>query len=69
MLTIRTYYVLDEDQKPIAVQIPIGDFHRLEEVLENYGLVQLMEEVRDDESVSGEAAYDYYRSLKNELEG
>jgi hypothetical protein len=68
MLEIRKYYVLDENQKPIAVQIPITEFERLEEVLENYGLAQLMDETRDEERLSGKAAFEYYRSLKNELE-
>lgn len=68
MLEIHKYYVLDENQKPIAVQIPITEFERLEEILENYGLSQLMDETHDEECLSGEAAYEYYRSLKNALE-
>jgi len=27
--------------KPIAVQIPIEEFERMEEVIENYGLVKI----------------------------
>jgi hypothetical protein len=42
MLNLHTNIVLDENQKPIAVQIPIDDFQRLEEVIENYGLSRLI---------------------------
>jgi len=64
MLRIHKNIVLDENQKPIAVQIPIGDFERLEEVIENYGLAKLMDEVKDDERLSIEKAKSYYQSLK-----
>ena len=64
MLKIHKNIVLDENQKPIAVQIPIGDFERLEEVIENYGLAKLMDEVKDDERLSIEEARSYYQSLK-----
>jgi hypothetical protein len=45
MFTLRKNYVLDENQQPIAVQIALEDFHRLEEILENYGLAKLIDEV------------------------
>ena len=64
MLRIHKNIVVDENQKPIAVQIPIGDFERLEEVIENYGLAKLMDEVKDDERLSIEEAKSYYQSLK-----
>jgi len=64
MLKIHKNIVLDENQKPIAVQIPIGDFERLEEIIENYGLAKLMDEVKDDERFSIEEAKSYYQSLK-----
>ena len=46
MLKIHKNVVLDENQKPTAVQIPIKDFERLEEIIENYGLARLMDEVK-----------------------
>ena len=52
MLKIHKSVVLDENQKPTAVQIPIKDFERLEEIIENYGLTRLMDEVKDDERLS-----------------
>lgn len=38
MLGIHKNYVLDENQRPIAVQIPIAEFEQIEEILENHGL-------------------------------
>ena len=68
MLKIHKKIVLDEDQKPIAVQIPIEEFEQLEEVIENYGLSKLMDEVIDDERLSIEDAKAYYQSLKTNVE-
>ncbi len=56
MLEITKNYVMDENQQPIAVQIPIADFERIEEILENYGLVQLMKESEDEEPLSKDEA-------------
>lgn len=56
MLTIHKKIVLDEDQKPTAVQIPIEEFERLEEIIENYGLSKLMDEAKDEEHFSVENA-------------
>lgn len=64
MLKIHKNVVLDENQKPMAVQIPIEDFERLEEIIENYGLAKLMDEAKHDERLSIEEAKGYYQSLK-----
>ena len=69
MLEIHKKIVLDEDQKPFAVQIPIKEFERLEEVVENYGLSKLMDEVEDEERLSLEDAKKYYQSLEKNVEG
>ncbi len=65
MLKIHKYYVLDENQIPIAVQIPLSEFERLAEAIEDHGLAQLINEVQDEERLAGEDAYHYYRSLKS----
>ena len=65
MLEIKKSYVVDENKNPIAVQIPLDDFNKIEEVIENFGLAKLMEETDDDELLSGEEADNYYQSLKN----
>ena len=64
MLEINKNYVLDTNQKPIAVQIPIAEFEKIEETLEDYGLVQLMKEVENDEILSKQEALKYLESLK-----
>jgi hypothetical protein len=69
MLEIHKKIVLDEDERPFAVQIPIKEFEQLEEVIENYGLSRLMDEVREEEKLSIEEAKTYYKSLKNDVEG
>jgi len=68
MLKVHKRIVLDENQRPFAVQIPIEEFERLEEVIENYGLSKLMDEVKDDEKLSVQEAKAYYRSLKTNVE-
>ena len=65
MLEIHKHYVLDENQNPIAVQIPLPEFERIEEVIENYGLAQLIDKAQDEERLIGENAYNHYRALKD----
>ena len=69
MLELHKNILLDENQKPIAVQIPIEEFERMEEVIENHGLAKLMDEVADDTQLSVHEAKHLYRSLKQEVEG
>jgi len=68
MLEIHKSIVFDENQKPIAVQVPIEEFERMEEVIENYGLAKLMDEVADDEQLSAQEAKHFYGSLKKDVE-
>ena len=68
MLDFVKYYVFDEKHKAIAVQIPIDDFERIENVMENFGLAQMMDETEDDERLCREDALSYYRSAADELE-
>ena len=69
MQEIHKKIVLDEDQRPFAVQVPIEEFERLEEVIENYGLSKLMDEVKDKEKLSIEEAKTFYKSVKINVEG
>jgi hypothetical protein len=68
MLKVHKKTVLDENKRPFAVQIPIGEFEKIEEIIENYGLAVLMDEVEDEAKLSGEEAKKYYRSLKQNVE-
>ncbi|MEG4370123.1 hypothetical protein QUB19_09970 [Microcoleus sp. B4-C5] len=56
--------MIDENQQPIAVQIPLEQFEKIEEILENYGLDKLIEETEGDERLSKEQALKYYNSIK-----
>jgi len=64
MKTINKQYIVDERNKKIAVQIPIETFEEIEEILENYALVQLMKENENEETLSIEEAKAYYNQLK-----
>lgn len=64
MLEIPKQYILDEQKRPLAVQIPIAVYNQIEEILEDFGLAKLMEETRSDERLSGSEAFSYYQSLK-----
>lgn len=68
MLKIHKKIVIDENQQPFAIQIPIDEFERLEEIVENYGLSKLMDETKDDKRFSVEEAKKYYQSLKHNVE-
>jgi hypothetical protein len=60
MLKISKSVVYNENQKPTALQIPIEEFERMEEVIENYGLPRLMDDVADDDQISVQEARDLY---------
>jgi acetyl-CoA carboxylase beta subunit len=64
METIDRQYIVDEQNRRIAVQIPIETFEKLEEILENYALVQLMEENEGEEILSAQDAKSYYDQLE-----
>ncbi len=63
MLEINKNYVLDTNDQPIAVQIPIAEFKKIEEILEDYGLAQMMEEVSENETLNKEEALEYLSHL------
>ena len=64
MQTLTKNYILDENQNAIAVQIPIAEFEYLEELLENYGLLQLMDDPIDSDRLSKADALKYYQALQ-----
>ena len=65
MLEINENYVLDENQNAIAIQIPIAEFEKIEEILEDYALGKLIEEVENDEIFSKNKALKYLESLQS----
>jgi hypothetical protein len=64
-MQIKRQYIVDESDRKVAVQLDIETFAKIEETLENYGLIRLMEaEEPDDEVFNLEQAQSYYRTLE-----
>jgi len=61
---LRKKYIVDEQDRKIAVQIDIEAFEKIEEILENYALVQLMKENEQDDTLDAEQAKAYYEALE-----
>lgn len=67
MEAIRKKYIIDENKNKVAVQIDIADFEKIEQILEDYALVQLMKENDSAENLNLNEARAYYGKLnKNE---
>ena len=64
MTDIPKKYIVDEQNRKIAVQVDIETFTKIEEVLENYALYRLMAENEGDELLDLEKAKAHYETLK-----
>ncbi len=62
IMELKRQYIVDEANQKVAVQLDIATFEKIENVLENYALVQF---IKDDESdvMSIEDAKKYYATL------
>ena len=69
MFDVKKKFIVDEENKKVAVQIDIETFTQIEEVLENYGLAKLISENSTDETLSVKEAKTFYNSIKNKNEG
>jgi len=64
-MKIERKYIIDESNHKVAVQVDIETFTKIEETLENYGLIQLMQaQEPDDELLDLERARKYYQMLE-----
>lgn len=61
---IKKKYIIDEQKRKVAVQIDIDDFNKIEEVLEDYALGQLIQENDPAETLDIETARKFYAGLK-----
>jgi hypothetical protein len=62
-MQIKRQYIVDESNRRVAVQLDIETFAKIEEVMEDYGLMRFMEEdSSDDETLDLEQARSYYQS-------
>ncbi len=71
MLKINKSYVVDENQQAIAVQIPIAEFERIEQLISKFGLDQILESDAEDawlnQDLSRLSEYDAYEWQPGEL--
>lgn len=63
MLEIKKKYIVDEQDRRVAVQIDLETFARIEEVLEDFALARWITDAQDEPALSPEAAKEYYDSL------
>lgn len=61
---ISRRYIVDQNNCKVAVQIDIDTFERIEEVLENYALVQLMNAPDEAPPVALNEAKAFYDAQK-----
>lgn len=66
METLKKKYIVDENNNRVAVQLDIDTFNRIEEILENYGLVELMKEEELSGKLELKEAQEYYNKLPKE---
>lgn len=64
MEEVKRTYITDEQNRRLAVQIDIDTFNKIEEVLENYALVQLMDESTNGDALELNEALTYYQTLE-----
>jgi len=63
MQALRRKYIVDENNKKVAVQLDFKTFKKVEEILENYALFKLMEENEGEETLDLRSARQYYSQL------
>lgn len=64
MEELKKSYIVDEQNRKVAVQLDIETFNKIEEVLENFALARLMEENDDEDLLELNEALPYYQSLE-----
>jgi hypothetical protein len=67
MLNIQKKYVTNEDHQPVAVQVDIETFNKMEALLEDHALAQLIEKSDESETFSLEEARKYYNQIKKRI--
>ena len=63
MEVLQRKYIVDENNKKVAVQLDIETFNRIEDIMENYSLYHLMQENGEDEILDLRTAKNYYSKL------
>ncbi len=63
MENLKKKYIVDNDNRKVAVQLDINTFRKIEDILENYALYRLMNEDEGSETLNLEQAKSYYSKL------
>jgi len=63
MLEIKKTYVTDSKKRPVAVQVDIQTFEKIEKLLADYALGQLINENDPEDLLSVAESKTYYDSL------
>ena len=63
MLSIKKRYIVDERNRPVAVQIDIKTFEEIERLLEDYVIGQLINENDDADHLTLGDAKSFYNEL------
>jgi len=64
MEEIKKRYIVDDKNRKIAVQIDYETFERIEEILEDYALIQLIKENDEKDIMDENEAKSYYKKLE-----
>ena len=63
IIDFKKKYIVNKQMEPIAVQLDIKTFKKIEETLENFALAQYMNETESDEMFTLKEAKEYYKKL------
>ena len=63
MEPFKKQYIVDEQNRRVAVQIDIETFEKIEDLLEDYALYELMQKRSDDEALNLNEARAFYDAL------
>lgn len=63
MLKIKKKYVVDEKKRPFAVQVDIETFEKMERLIEDYAMGQLIYENNSKDDMTLEESLAYYQDL------
>ena len=64
MLAVKKRYVVNEKQECVAVQVDLGTWEKIEEMLEDHLLGKRMREAEKEPPMVKEQALKYYATLK-----
>ncbi len=63
---IKKQYIYDDENRKVAVQLDIETFEKIETILEDYSLAQLMLKDSSDDSLDLIEAEAFYKTLEKE---